>query len=98
MLDSTSTLQEILDAYADNASYAEDGSAAKARGFVTACRLLLLQLPKRAASGGRGGEEIELDPLVIENQLNQARQWLARNDVSASAGRVRHCDLSGFRD
>jgi hypothetical protein len=43
-LDSTSTLSEILAAYADNASYAEDGSATKARSFITACRLLLINL------------------------------------------------------
>ena len=98
MLDSASTFQEVVDAYADNASYAEDGSATKARAFCTACRLLLLQLPKRAASGGPRGEELEMEPQSIENQLNQARQWLNVNVDSAGSGRTRYSDFSGFRD
>ncbi len=96
-LDSSSTLQEILDAYADNGSYGEEGSAAKGRAFCTACRLLLLQLPKRIASG-RGGEEVELEPELIERQLQQAKQWLDVNLDSAGSGRTRYSDFSGFRD
>src|SRR5262245_57513999 len=69
-LSSSSTLEQVKAAYIDNASYAEDNSAAKARTFVTACRILLLKLPKRAAHGR--GNEIELDTSLIFEEMRRA--------------------------
>ena len=86
-LDSSSTFDEVYAAYADNASYCEDGSVAKARGFITACRLLLLQLPRRATHGGRGAEEVEMDVQRIQDELKAAKQWLVVNDGSSSTTR-----------
>jgi hypothetical protein len=91
-LSSASTLTQIRDAYADNASYAEDASVAKARAFVTACRILLLRLPKRAAHGR--GNEVELDPRLIFDEMRRAQTWLA----SQSAGAVTHVSFTEFRD
>lgn len=83
-LDSTSTLADIKSAYADNASYAEDGSAAKARAFITACRLLLLKLPRKAAFAGQAGHEIELDTKLLADEIRQAQQWLTLNSGTAA--------------
>ena len=49
-LTSASTLTDVQNAYVDNASYAEDASIAKAKAFVTACRILLLKLPAEAGT------------------------------------------------
>lgn len=84
--------------YRDNASYAEDGSAAKANAFITACSFLLEQRPKRAAHGGRG-TEFELDPGVIERQQQRASRWLAANaGVTAGGAGIRHVDVRRFRE
>ena len=98
-LNSASTLQEVLDSYAENASYEEDNSPAKAAAFVTACRLLLLLLPKRAVKGGRtSGEEVELDITVVQTQLQEARRWLSVNGLSADATRPVVYGFQHFRD
>jgi len=97
-LSSSSTLTEIQAAYMDNASYAEDASTAKARAFVTACRLLLLKLPKRSVSGGRGGTEIEIDPRVIQQELTAANQWLAHSRTSQTGGGITYADFDDYRD
>jgi hypothetical protein len=99
-LSSTSTLDQIKAAYADNASYAEDASTTKAKAFITACRLLLLKLPKRAVHGGRGGgEEIELDLTLIAEEMKQANAWLsaAATIEYGGAGYV-HVDVGDFRE
>ena len=69
-LGSSSTLDEIKDAYADNASYIEDDSVAKAKIFVTACTLLLLRIPKDASQGG--GERVVMNPELLEKQRSEA--------------------------
>lgn len=91
-LSSSSTLTAIKNAYIDNASYAEDASTAKAKAFITACRILLLKLPKRAAHGR--GNEVELDPRLIHDEMKAAQRWLA----GQSAGAITHVSLEEFRD
>lgn len=93
-LSSTSTLTEVKAAYFDNASYAEDSSPTKAAAFITACRFLLIYLPKRARQGQR--HEIEIDVDQVRQELLAAKQWLAAN--AADSGAVRHADFTGFRD
>jgi len=96
-LDSSSTLAQIRASYADNAGYGEDASPVMAAAFVTACRLLLLKLPKRSVHGGRGAEEIELELGQIRIELDQARQWIALNCSTVPA--VRHVDFqTDFRE
>ena len=91
-LSSTSTLAEVKAAYFDNASYEEDASATKAAAFITACRFLLLKLPKRARHADRN--EIELEPGQIRNELLAAKAWLAGQ---AGSG-VRFASFESFRD
>jgi len=80
-LNSASTLADIKASYADNASYAEDGSPAKARAFITACRLLLLKLPKRASKGGGQGEEIELESRLFAEEIAEAKRYLTESNI-----------------
>jgi hypothetical protein len=80
-LSSASTIAEIEAAYMDNAGYAEDRSAAKARAFVTACRLLLLKRPTEA---GSGTDRLVLSPDQISGQIRSAEDWLASNDTAAN--------------
>lgn len=91
----------MLAAYADNASYEEDASVAKAKAFATACRSLLSpgRIVKRSAAGGRGGNEVELMPELLQQQLEDARRWLAAELAAASGGSaVIHADFTGFRE
>lgn len=93
-LSSSSTRAEIVAAYRDNASYAEDNSVDKAKAFVTACRFLI-QL-ERSNIEHLGGTRVETDVSVIADQLRDAQRWLAAN--AAGGGGVRHADLRNFRD
>lgn len=98
-LSSESTLAEIQAAYDDNASYEEDGSETKARAFITACRLLVRQTPKRTAHGGGAGAELEIDTVRIAEELKAAQRWLAAHAGVTSGGPgVRHLSFDGFRD
>lgn len=83
-------------AYFTNAGYAENGSLAEAKLFATACRKLLAVPLTRVAHGGRGGNETELDPTIIERQLAAATQWIAA-ELAAASGAVIHADFTGFR-
>jgi hypothetical protein len=95
-LSASSSYSEIRAAFDDNASYEEDGSVAKAKAFITACRMLLRRTPKRAAVGG-GGHELELDPAIIKEMMADAQEWIAANDVIAG-GRTTYADFTNFRD
>ena len=95
-LNSASRLAEIKAAYDDNASYEEDGDAAKARAFITACRLYLMRIPRRVAHGGPASEEIELEPRMLIDQIQEAKRWLALN-VPAASGAVKFSDFFNFR-
>lgn len=81
-LSSTSTLAQVEAAYIDNASYAEDSSVAKAKAFITACRILLVKLPK-ASNSGDAGATYNTD--LIQKQMEQAQQWVTANDTSSSS-------------
>ena len=79
-LSSASTLDQIKTSCMDNASYEEDGSVAKCKAFITACRILLIKLPRKAQDGG--SEEIELDVKLIRMELDSAIVWLQGNDTA----------------
>lgn len=98
-LTSSSTRTQVLAAYADNASYEEDASIAKAKAFVTAVRLLLspAMSVKRSAHGGRG-EEVELDLEVLRQELQDARWWLSTALAAQDNAGVVHADFTGFRE
>jgi len=95
-LTSASTRAEVIAYYEDNASYEEDGSLTKAKAFVTACLFLLRREPKRYARG-RGGDEVELDPLVIQKELEAARRYVTKNDTTSSGPRIRYASADQFR-
>lgn len=92
-LTSSSTPAQIQAAYADNASYAEDNSAAKAKAFITACRMLLGLTP---SSTSTAGVSVDINLEVVERQQKSAETWLATHAVadSGSIGRVRHLAFS----
>jgi len=97
-LSSTSTLAEVQAAYDDNASYAEDASAGKAAAFITACRILLRRMPKRAVDG-KSGQEIENEMLLLRKEMDAAQQWLARQSSTGGTGQTRHFGSAyDFRD
>ena len=80
-LSSASTLAQVEAAYADNASYAEDNSVAKARAFVTACRLLL-KYPKRT---GTPQADLETAIDLIQKEKKAAEDWLAAHDTGPTS-------------
>jgi hypothetical protein len=99
-LNSTSTRAEVVAAYDDNASYAEDGSVAKCKAFITACRFMLNpgRYLRRASSGGRGGEEFEVGFEQIREEIEAAKRWLAcRADVADGGAGVKHLSFERFR-
>lgn len=85
----------IVEAYHDNADYAETGSIAKARAFVTACRRLLVLQPSESANRET---TTRFDMKLIQQELEMARQWLAANDTSAAdRASVTRADFRNFR-
>lgn len=100
-LTSSSTRAEINAAYLDNASYEEDGSVAKAKAFITACRFLLLPKVTPARSmGPDGGGQVEFNLDVVRAEMQAAQLYVAANDTSSyeGFGSVKHADFTGLRD
>lgn len=72
MLTASSTRDDVLAAYRENADYEADPSGGKAAAFIQACRYLLLY-PVRS----RGAQsEVQWDPLQVQRQLDRASAWL----------------------
>jgi hypothetical protein len=94
-LNSASSRDEVLAAYLDAACYAEVNDAALCRQFITACRCLLLILPKRAVHGQGQAEQIETSPELLQQQIVDARRWLSSND--AATPQTTFSDFSNFR-
>lgn len=96
-LSSDSTYAEIVAAYMDSAVYEEDGDVAKAKAFVSACRMLI-RFPSRLQVGGRqAGHEMEMDLATLRAEMAAAQSWIAAND-STAGGRTTWGDFSRFRD
>jgi len=76
-LSSASTLTQIENAYLDNASYAEDRSTAKAKIFITACRMLIFKLPSAQA---KGANSLAYNRNLLQSELDRAQAWLAAKD------------------
>lgn len=93
-LNSTSTIADAEAAYKDNLSYSTDGSAAKCRLFIEACRFLLAFQPK---SVGSAGDAISLNPELVAGELAEAKAWLAANDSSEMGPRVVRGSFRNFR-
>jgi hypothetical protein len=80
--------------YLTNSDYDLSGSVAKAKLFVSACRALLLLLPKRSR---QSGHEIETDPAVVQKAEQNALRWLAENDTATTGSGKRYFSLEDFR-
>lgn len=92
-------VEELFEAYHDNADYEETNSLTKCKAFITACRRLLSPgvSPKRNVHGGRGAEELELDLTVIQSQLGAAQQWQSDYVANNANDNVVHVDFNCFR-
>ena len=66
-LSSSSSLDDCLNSYLDNAGYQEQNNAAMARAFITACRCLLVKLPALVAQGG--GSQVQMIPALISKEM-----------------------------
>lgn len=95
-LDGNSTTAAVQAAYDTNCSYAEDNSIAKARAFITACRILL----RRSASNiVKGSNQVSLNIPVLQNELDRATAWFEARDPNANITPVAtYFDGRRFRD
>lgn len=93
---SANTFAEVQAAYLDNVGYAEDNSPAKAKAFITACRAMLLLLPK---ASGQGSSNTAYSPDLIQKEMAEADSWLSVNDTTSSnsAPKTRFIGFGGFR-
>jgi len=85
-LDKTSPLAECRDECRRTACWEEEGDAAKARAFITACRHLIDRLyDSIQSSGGAQAHSLQLGIEKYERQLKEARAWLAANGEGKTA-------------
>ena len=83
-LNSATPRSEVLRAYQDHANYDLIGSSAAAKVFIHAARILLSTPVRRTQVGSRGGEEIELEPRIVQEQLQRAEGWYAQHAAAAA--------------
>jgi hypothetical protein len=97
-INSTSTRQQVLAAMADNASYAEDNSVAKANAFVTACNVWISVWA--FTNTKTGSSELQMPVAMIERRILAAQKWLAGQGqpMSKVGGNVVRVGVSNFRD
>lgn len=96
-LDGYASLQEVRQAYDDNADYDLVGSTSKAAEFIKACRLLVRRTPQRARHGTLGGgEEIEIDTTQVRRELEKAEAWLAAQPAAGGTSGVRYGNCNDF--
>lgn len=94
-IDSTSTPEQIIDAYMNNVGYDGEGSVESARIFVKATRIIIATRPQSTSGNGHN---INWDMAVLNDQLKHAIDWLHANDPnSGNRSEVRHLDLTDFR-
>lgn len=85
------------EAYLTNAGYEENESIAECNAFITATRKLLVLPITRTANGARDGNELELNPELLNQMLDQARRWLAAAKAANDSTSVIHADFTDFR-
>lgn len=84
------TLADAQTAYLANADYAEVASASKASLFASACRALLLLMPKQAS---QGDVSTQFDMTLVREEMAAAIQY-----ANAAAGSVQvDVSLEEFR-
>ena len=73
--------------YRDYSDYDVVRSLERAGIFIQVARMLLATPVRRTASGGRGGEEVELEPRIVSEQLQRAEGWYHANYASSQPPR-----------
>jgi len=96
VLSSDLSYGEILKVYQDYSDYDLESSAARAKIFIKAGRMLLA-IPIRRSGQAARAEEIEVEPEVIERQVKSATVWLASYNA-ANAGPRQVIPESDWRD
>lgn len=97
-ISATSSLADVEAAYDNNASYAEDNDPAKAKAFLTACRMLLRRYPRII---GSGQQHTQLNTDLIQSEIDTAQRWLEANDTAtprAGGPRVTRASFENFRE
>ena len=79
---------DLVAIFQDEADYDLVRSLEKAKRFIQAGRMLLANPITRTASGGRGGEEIELDVDQLKALITKAEGWY-HNNYAASEVELR---------
>ena len=93
-LTSASTDVQVEAAYDDNASYREDQSVAKAKAFLTACRILIRRCATRM---GERGDVLEYDINLLRKEQLGAESWVQANG-GFSGPRVTRTDFRPGRE
>lgn len=93
-LTSSSTDSEVEAAYDNAASWYEDQSVAKARAFVTACRILIRRC---ATAMYHGQKRVEFDIPLLRSELEQAAAFVEANG-GGTGPRVTRADFSPGRE
>lgn len=93
-LTSSSTDAEVEAAYDDNSSWYEDGSVAKAKAFVTACRILIRRC---ATAMYHGANRVEFDIPLLRAELEQAAAFVQANG-GGTGPRVTRVDFTLGRE
>lgn len=95
-LTSSSTAGEIEAAYLDNASYEEDGSVAKARAFITACRFKIHLLADSAASPQ--GHQASIRTEKYQREIEAAQSFIrASADVTEGGSGAVYLGVEDYR-
>lgn len=87
---------QLLAVYKDCADYDLVDSVERARRFIQAGRMLLATPVVRTSSQIRG-EEVELDPTIVERQVTQAAAWCKGRAAACEPVRSYAID-EGWRD
>lgn len=94
-LDGNSTYEQVRQSYDENASYIEDDSIAKARAFITACKILIRRTPNNMQ---KGSNTLGYNVQVLKQELDDAIAWLQQRDPDARPGpSVTRADFRNFR-
>lgn len=77
---------QLLAIFREHADYDLTGSLERARTFIHAGRMLLSPAVVRSSQGARG-EEVELNPEILERQIATATTWLRARSAIATPPR-----------
>ncbi len=94
-INESTTQEQAVAGYLANLTYDVDGSASKCRGFIAACRALLVLHP---SNWSQSQQQIAFNPQLWQLQLDDALHWLSGHSTDPAAARVKYVSFGGFRD